>query len=62
MNLGKQSSYLVFTVSYSCLALFEQLDHKITRTTECNFVPSLEQENSMVRDELNIGAGVLKHA
>jgi len=30
MNLGKQPSYLVFTISYSCLALFEQLDHKIT--------------------------------
>jgi len=30
MNLGKQPLYLVFTISYSCLALFEQLDHKIT--------------------------------
>jgi len=42
--------------------LFEQLDHKITyrpRTTECNFVRSLEQENSVVHYKLNGGAGVL---
>ena len=54
MNFGKKTAVL------HCLS---NLITKLLRprTTECNFVRSLEQENSMVRYKLNGGAGVLEH-